>query len=480
MSSLTVAGVQVPRVRLAPSANRNDLQDAAFLASSYGLAPDIWQENVLEGWLGIRHDGLWSAHRCGLAVPRQNGKNAVLEIRELHGMVSLGERVLHTAHEVKTARKAFIRLASFFENPRQYPELAALVKEIRRTNGQEAIVLLNGGSVEFVARSKGSGRGFSVDVLVMDEAQELTDDAYEALLPTISASPNPQQIMTGTPPGPTANGEVFTRLRDSGLEGKDRRLCWMEWGCEGEGVDLDDRTNWAKANPALGIRLTVDFTKGERDSFSDEGFARERLGMWDGATSQRVIDARTWQTLADPNSKLSSDVAFALDMNPTRNTTSISVGALRADGLPHVEVIDNRNGAPDWVVPRVVELVAKWSPRAVVLDEYSPAAALLDDLRKAGVTVTVTRSRDMTAACGQFYDSAMTGQLRHIDQPVLNLALAAARKRSVGTGGAWAWHRLNTESDITPLVSASLALWGVSATGITPKKRRGTGKVVVM
>jgi phage terminase large subunit-like protein len=415
-----------------------------------------------------------------LAVPRQNGKNAVLEIRELYGMIALGERFLHTAHEVKTARKAFGRLASFFENPAAYPELAALVKEIRRTNGQEAIVLTNGGSVEFVARSKGSGRGFSVDVLVMDEAQELSDDAYEALLPTISASPNPQQIMTGTPPGPAANGEVFTRLRESGLAGKDKRMSWLEWGCLGEGVDLDDRTNWARANPALGIRLTVGFTQGERDSFSDEGFARERLGMWDGAVSQRVIDARTWLTLADPLSRLVSDVAFALDMNPTRSTTSIAASGLRADGLPHVEVVDNRNGAPDWVVSRVVELVNRWQPRAVVVDEFSPAAALVDDLRRAGVTVTVTRSRDMTAACGRFYDSAMTGQLRHIDQPTLNLALAAARRRAVGTGGAWAWHRLNTESDITPLVAASLALWGVSAAGITTKKRRGSGRVVVL
>lgn len=480
MSSLTVVGVQVPRVRLAPSANRNDLNDAAYLASSYGLTPDEWQENVLEGWLGIRHDDKWSAQKCGLAVPRQNGKNAVLEIRELFGMVALGERFLHTAHEVKTARKAFIRLASFFENHRQYPELAELVKEIRRTNGQEAVVLTNGGSVEFVARSKGSGRGFSVDVLVMDEAQELTDDAYEALLPTISASPNPEQILTGTPPGPTANGEVFTRMRAAGLEGKDRRLCWMEWGCAGEGVDLDDRENWARANPALGIRLSVDFTKGERDSFSDEGFARERLGMWEGAVSRRVIEARTWSELADSKSKLASDVAFALDMNPTRSVTSISAGGLREDGLPHVEVVDNRNGSPDWVVSRIVELVERWRPRAVVVDEFSPAFALMDDLKKAGVTVTVTRTRDMTAACGQFYDAAMTGQVRHIDQPVLNLALASARKRNVGTGGAWAWHRLNTDSDITPLVSATLALWGVAATGITPKKRRGSGKVVVM
>ena len=97
---------------------------------------------------------------------------------------------LHTAHEVKTARKAFLRLAGFFESARQWPELAALVSEVRRTNGQEAIVLTNGGSVEFIARSKGSGRGFTVDDLVCDEAQELGTEAYAALKPTISAAPS--------------------------------------------------------------------------------------------------------------------------------------------------------------------------------------------------------------------------------------------------------------------------------------------------
>lgn len=38
-----------------------------------------------------------------------------------------------------------------------------MLVEIRRTNGQEAIVLDNGGSVQFIARSRGSGRGFTVD-----------------------------------------------------------------------------------------------------------------------------------------------------------------------------------------------------------------------------------------------------------------------------------------------------------------------------
>src|SRR5690606_11765110 len=177
-------------------------------------------------------------------------------------------------------RKAFNRLLSFFENERKYPELAALVHTVRRTNGQEAILLKNGASIEFVARSKGSGRGFTVDDLVCDEAQELSEDVLAALLPTISAAPSgdPQVTMTGTPPAPSMDGEAWTRLRKSGHEGAPR-VAWAEWSLPGD-VDLDDPRNHAAANPAYGIRLNADTINDERDLMDDETFARERGGVW--------------------------------------------------------------------------------------------------------------------------------------------------------------------------------------------------------
>jgi hypothetical protein len=482
MSSRTVAlsGVQTPRVRLAPHAKHNDYEDASFLASAYGLTPDEWQENVLEGWLGIRHDGKWAAPRCGLAVPRQNGKNGVLEVRELYGMIVKGERFLHTAHEVKTARKAFLRLLSFFENAAKYPELAALVKEIRKTNGQEAIVLDNGGSVEFVARSKGSGRGFSVDVLVMDEAQELGDEALEALLPTISASPNPQQILTGTPPGPTANGDVFRRMRDEGVEGKSRRLCWLEWSCDGDGVDLDARENWAQANPALGIRLSWDTVSDERGAFSDDGFARERLGMWASSSTRAVIDPQSWSEIADVESFAAERFALAVDVSPDMSMASVALAGHRADGLWHVELDEQRPGI-SWLVPYITRLVsANPQVRAVVVDAASPAAAIIDELSRAKIKVTTSGARDMAHACGQFYSGVYEGWLRHTDQPQLNVALSVARKRPL-LDNAWGWNRKNATSDITPLVACTLALWGAqSSTAKKPMRKPSDGRRAVV
>lgn len=470
-----LVGAQTPRVRAAPHAKANDYEDAAFLAASYGLTPDEWQENVLEAWLGIRHDGTWAASQCGLAVPRQNGKNALLEIRELYGMIVRGERFLHTAHEVKTARKAFLRIASFFENPKKYPELAALVREIRKTNGQEAIALSNGGSVEFVARSKGSARGFTVDVIVLDEAQELGDEALEALLPTKAASPNPQVIMTGTPPGPTANGEVFTRWRAEGIEGKNHRHCWIEWGCEGDGVDLDDPENWGLSNPALGIRLSVDNVRDERSSLSDEGFARERLGMWDGDASLSVIKAKAWADLADPASTVEDPVCFAVDMDPMRLMASIGVAGRNGERI-HVEAIENRSceRGTRWIVDRLVDLQRKHRPKTTVIDASSPAASLIPDLEAARVRLTITGARDMAQGCGALFDAVVDGSLVHIDSPLLNRAVANAKKRNIGSEGGWGWERRDPSTDITPLVAVTLAMRGL----LTTRKPSGRGRVI--
>lgn len=445
------------------------------MAGQYGLVPDAWQRHVLEGWLGIRADGRWASPRCGLAVPRQNGKNSCLEIRELYGMVVLGERILHTAHEVKTAQKAFRRLLEFFDNPRRYPKLHSKTRVIRKANGQEAIYLDNGGSFELVARSKGSGRGFSVDVLVMDEAQEMSEDALAALLPTISASPNPQQIMTGTPPGPTADGAIFSRMRAAGIAGGDPRLCWMEWGCDGT-PDLDDPTVWAHANPALGIRLHPDTIFDERAAMDDATFMRERLGMWAAASSSRVISADTWAAVADPNLIDSGgEVAIAIDVAPDRSAATIAAAGWTTDGIPFVDVVESRRGDPDWGIRKFVDMCARHQVRAVVIDGVSSANTLIDPLRQLGVTVTVTNARQMGIACGSFYDSVLDGQMRHLDQPNLNHALSVARKRIIGDGG-WGWSRKDSDSDITALVGATLALWGLTSSEVAEQPKVKSGR----
>lgn len=452
-----------PRVRVQPRAVASDVDDAVWLASSYGLTADDWQEDVLEGWLGRRRDKRWAAPKCGLAVPRQNGKNAVLEIRELFGMVALGEKFLHTAHQVKTARKAFLRIASFFENERLYPELAAMVVEIRKTNGQEAVVLNNGGSVEFIARSRNSGRGFTVDVLVLDEAQDLTDEELEALMPTISASPtgNPQTILTGTPPDPEKGetGEVFKRIRSEGEGKTDPRLCWIDYGIEdGPLPDLDDRTLWLKVNPALGTRLQVDVVSDERKLMSPHGFARERLGWWGDpkADAAGPLDLTKWGEKADPNAKAPKRTTLVIDVSPDRRSASIAVvGPIK--GGRTLGMVKHGAGMT-WVPAEVGKLKAKRDIVEVALNPSSQAGALIPDLEARGIEIYRMTAQETGAACAAFI-TTVNGDERdfvHLGQPEVAAAIANATTRQSGEVEIWD-RRDWSGPDISPVVALASA-----------------------
>jgi hypothetical protein len=458
-------GLQVPRVAVVPPAPSNLADDAGFLASAYGLIPDPWQDSILHGWMGVRADGKWAASRAGLSVPRQNGKNAALEIRELFGLVDLGERFLHTAHEVKTARKAFLRLLGFFDNPQTFPELHDLVLDIRRTNGQEAILLRNGGGVEFVARTKSSGRGFTVDVLVLDEAQELTDEALSALLPTISAAPkgNPQQILTGTPPEHDVDGEVFTRFRQSALTAAPGRVCWMEWSCE-PGDDLDDPDQWARANPALGMRenaVGIEAIVDERQSMSDERFARERLGVWREADANskgwQVIPKNAWAARLDPGAEAEGTLSWAFDVSPDGRSAAIAC----SNGT-YVEVVDHREGM-SWVPARLRVLHRDHGFGEVAFDATGPAGALIPTLDDLEVPYRKVTLQEHAQACGGLLDSIEGPEptLVHRGQPILDAAVEAASRRHVTD--VWLWTRSKSTGDISPLVAVTLARWAATS-----------------
>jgi len=469
MSSRAAVLSGKPRVRRSPRAVANEVDDAVFLASSYGLTPDAWQEDVLESWLGRRSDGRWAAATCGLAVPRQNGKNAIIEVRELFGMVALGEKFLHTAHEVKTARKAFLRISSFFENERQYPELAGLVKEIRKTNGQEAVILRNGGSVEFIARSRGSGRGFTVDVLVCDEAQELTSEELAALLPTISASPlgNPQVVFTGTPPKPDrVQGEVFRGVRGAGEAGTDARLAWTDFGAtDGPLPDVADRGEWYARNPGMPHRLAEAEVERELGLMTPEGFASERLGWWgDPIAASTSLPMAAWRACADPTSAIDGRPWLAAAMTPDRSTVSLVAAGRRTDGLLHVEVVLH-GPAGAWFVPKVSEIASRQNAQVAVVPSH-PIGGLVADFEKANVRLRPLTSGDYIQACGAFYDDVTASRLRYIaPQPELDAAIGRATRKA--SGEAWRW----AGDDISALVAATQAAQAVRMAPIGGKGR---------
>ncbi|GAB4006674.1 terminase large subunit [Nocardioides ultimimeridianus] len=442
-----------PRLRRQPPGNTGRAVALARIMAALGAPPDPWQADALVAMMPTRPDGSWAASRSGVSVCRQQGKGWLIEALVLDALLVRGERVVWTAHLVQTAANGFERLLAYFESP----ELSGLVRRIVRTNGREAVYLHNGGSVRLVSRSKSSGRGLSADLLILDEAQELSDETFAALLPVVSASPSPRVALFGSPVTPAADGTVFTRFRDSAIAGLDDDLAWVEYGAEPTD-DFNDEAVWAKACPALGHRLRVETVRAERAAMEDRIFGAERLGIWYGDALASVIPAEVWQALEDDEDPVSRPV-FAVDVSPDRSRAAIAVAAYLDDGRISLQLAASGDGTA-WVAERLAELKAKHRPHAIVLDSVGPASSLLRDMRRAHVgRITELSTTDVVRASADLYDAVTAGTITHPGEPRLDAAVSGATRRKVGEG--WAWDRRG-DADITPLVAATFARFALT------------------
>lgn len=480
-----LVGSQVARFNTAPSPRGYSIahaDNALELAAGYGLVADPWQADVVRAWLRQDRGGMWCSSTWGVSVARQNGKNGALEVVELYGMVVLGLKFLHTSHLLPSARKAFKRLMSFFgtkvDDPHaKFPELNALVKEIRKTNGQEAIELHNGGLIELGARTSGAGRGSSFDILVVDEAQEYEEDEQEALEATVSASPSgdPIIIYMGTPPADLSErGAPFVRVRNAAITKADKRSAWVEHSPDGDVDKMDeatlraftaDRNNWAAGNPALGGRIKVRTVEGEHFRFSPRSFARERLNMWPSPRAAGRAAFTKWDSLLNESPDAEWQVAaYGVDMNLERTKVSIGVSTFADDSMVHLELaadapFDEAGTASlvDWLWERAKRRIP------VVIDSYSPARDLLEaHLRQKKMKVFILSAQEYTQACAGLYEAVEKhpsvshfGQ-EHLDNSVKHTVMDPVK----GRPGSFKWNRSSLDVDLAPTVAITCAHFG--------------------
>lgn len=466
-----LVGAQSPRILHVPPFVSSTGREAVELSAMAGLALDPWQEFVLENALGERPDGSWSAFEVGVEVARQNGKGGILEARELAGLFLLGERlIVHSAHEFPTAEAALERMAVLIEC---CPDFDRRVKTIKRSHGQEGIYLKGGQALRYRTRTKGGGRGLSADCVVLDEAMHLPDAVLSALFPTLSARENPQLWYTGSAVDQETmdNGVVFARLRARALRGEDPKLAYFGWSPDIDSPSVVDEASardpeiWAQANPALGIRISEEYVAAEQRSMGARGFAVERLGVGDWPATDGEADGKisnaSWKLGEDAESSCSDPVCFVFDVPPDRSSASVGVAGWRADGLPHVEIVESHPGV-DWVGGRLSELVAAHNAVAVLYAQRSPAESLVPGILKKApeLDLTPVDNNDHAQACGVFFDAVEQGALKHLGQPELAQAIRGAATRPLGD--AWAWARKSSSVNIAPLVAVTLAFWGLT------------------
>ncbi|WP_162178493.1 hypothetical protein [Mycetocola saprophilus] len=490
---LTLWGSQRPRLESRPKSAGSHGERVLKFAELCGLTLDEWQAYVVGALFDVDANQAWAAAEFGLLVSRQNGKGEILVAYDLAHLFlfprtdNRRKTILHTAHEVKTAIDGFQRLAGVIES---VPKLMARVDNIYTANGQEGVVLkkrpgqLQGDRCRFIARTKKSGRGFAADVVVYDEAQELSLQASNALRYTQSQIDNPQGLYTGTVPEDGENdAEVWEGLRDRGRRGDGKRTGWMEWSPEGsedpdiaDAIDLSDHAAWIDSNPSMGWRMPVASVQEQYEGSKDvdpEGFKRERLSIWPNrraavAAKLSELDLDAWSHQASDDAAVAGDgVVLTLALGRGGGYGTIGA-AVRVDSDQiAVEHLWTEKGTR-WIAEKLKTYKAEYGNALVVLDPKN-SAAVIGSLDAAGIKYLAMNLDEIAAAHAIFIEHVNAGLVPHRPQEEVAKSLQFATTRNLGRAGQ-TWEQSDPTKPITQAQAVTWALWGVLKSEATPRK----------
>ena len=325
-----------------------------------------------------------------------------------------------------------------------------------------------------------SAHGGNYRIIVVDELGQVrgeTDEFFDALVTGQGAQADPRMVIISTQ-APTDNA-LFSTLMDSAIvhDAKDRAVHLY---AADEGCALEDREQWAKANPALGrFRSLEDVERQARDAKAMPAAASRFRNL---ILNQRVsaeslfIAPDSWRR---NNRPANLDVLrkygcqIGLDLSQKTDLTAAVCAALDEDGALHLvthafaprhglEARAVRDRAPYVEWEKTGSLIC---PDGEVVDYDAVCAHLVAWLAQNGIEVTrvafdrwrindfkraAERTgfaqtaqwvevgqgfKDMSPRVEAFEGAVLRGRVRHGSHPVLNMGASCAVVVSDPAGG---------------------------------------------
>lgn len=448
---------------------KSEYKKAIDLYRKTGRKEQIWQGNLLKHLLAKNQDNLWTHTKFGYSLPRRNGKNEVVAIRELYGLFS-GEKGLHTAHRTTTSHAAFERLIKFLN------DMGFVEKEdykALRQFGLEKIEMIKEytGVICFRTRSAKGGLGEGFDYLIIDEAQEYTDDQESALKYVVTDSKNPQTIFCGTPPTAVSGGTVFVNMRNKALEGGMKNTAWAEWSVD-EMSDVHDKELWYMCNPSLGTIFTERSIEDEIGT-DDIDFNIQRLGLWLKYNQKSAISEKDWERIkVNSLPKLKGKLYVGIKYGKDGINVAMSIAVKTLSNRIFVEVIDCQNvrNGNLWII----NFLKNANIDKVIIDGASGQNILANEMKEYGIktNLILPSVKEIIIANAKFEQGIFQESILHNNQPSLTAVATNCEKRWIGSQGGFGYKSQFEDRDIALLDSVILAHYLASE-----KKQKSKQKV---
>lgn len=457
------------------------------------------QKRELELMLARNKGGDPAALTIGISKPRQNGKSYAARYYAVYMSVFEHRQVLYSAHHSTTTNKMFKALCNLFESPERYPDFANDVKSVSHARGYEGIYfkdwadddgqIHDGGCIEFATRTNSGSRGGTYSVIIIDEAQEMSADEQEAMLPVISAASDvsdarmmPQQIFIGTPPGPTCHGTVFADMHATAHSNNPGGAWWLEWGIDSENpaqsiIDAKSALDAAyRTNPAMGYRIAEKTILNEFETMTIDGFSRERLGWWAPTITKAIdyaIPSNIWDACKSSDPKPEGKTAFGVKFSPDGSAVCLCGAVIPDHGLSRISMIEYKSTAngTQWLADWLCERYAKAS--CVVVDGRNGVDVLIDkisDTWRMKGSIVRPSVKDVITSVGMLTDALNEKSVTWYDkQEALRESAVTAVKRPIS--GGWGFGGDNS----LPIEACALALFGAKTSRRDPNRKMRIG-----
>ena len=419
-----------------------------------------------------------------ILISRQNGKTffeVLLNIFFLFGLKS--HLVLGTAQNLDTAVETFEDTVAQVED---VPELKELLMKVNRGTGKREMLLETGDRYKVIAATR-KARGLSSDLIMMDELREQINwDAWGAVSKTMMARPT--AILFGLSNAGDVTSVVLRHLRCQahaqlgdpdgiagisallGGEAIDDTLGIFEWSAA-PGCDINDREQWAQANPSLGYGfLTERALESAMRTDPEAIFRTECLCQWIESLLPQPFPDGAWAACEDLSSVIApdSDIWYGIDLSADRRWLTVAACGLRDDGRWHIEVAARRNGT-DWALDWFRQRAQRRSMKVAFQGRGAPATGLAEQICTIpGIERCAVEGPELTNGWGRFYDGIRDGKIMHLQQPVLDTAAATMQLRPMG-GGVELPDRIKSPDDPAPLIACIMAFSAASKPGKTAK-----------
>ncbi|WP_353708992.1 hypothetical protein ABRQ22_06725 [Cellulosimicrobium sp. ES-005] len=471
-----------------------DLSELVAGAALLGFRPSPHQERFGRIVGAVGPDGLPAHRRMAKTEPRRSGKTEGLLALAVGRCATRADYyVAFSAQSGKKGRDRFLKMAVALDRwdpcarpSRTNPDGCSrdhVHRRIYRSNGGERIEWANGSVFMVLPPDPELYRGEEYHLIILDEAQEITDDEIASELlgginPTMDTVPEAQLIVAGTA------GKVRAGLLWSSLE-KGRAGTWaiLEYAApeHAEPVVIDPArpddepvlnvATLEAAHPGVGTLTTVEIIRGNFDDLSLVDYQREYLGQWPPDLSVSAIDPAHWTAaVADMPATRGARVGLAFDVAPDGSSASLACAWRDDDGHAYVELLAHRTGV-SWL-PAEAYRVARDARVAIAYDVIGQNTNPADVIsrRRPPVKLAPMNMKDMQGATQRFVSSLADGTVHHFDQKDLTIAAGGVGWRNVSGESARLFGHKASPVAITPLTAAALALWSYDKQ--TARRRR--------